>query len=719
MSARMNDQTSRVHISRSPDMLVHYISSRTVYAEQLEGSRWVGRYWSASGIIETPDALTKVHRDAPTQAFALNIDGQSLDWGWTVGGVQASPLGAGQQAAVELIHATRPVKVVVRTHTDGSSFLTRWLDITNTGTTPAALANVDVFSGALRNGFALRGGTFEDTPFQVGHFTGNHANNEGRLVWAPLRNAVAMKLFAAGPYATGGYQSPYFIVASHASSEHFVFYLGWSGPWRAEIFCDATLREILHVRLGPDAPAPQRVLAPGETISTPKVHIGCIHGDLDHIVQASHTHIRRSVFLTSPRMPRPLVTHNSYGSCGLDALTEESILRDVELAHELGCEVYMMDAGWYGKGPDSRRSQHYYTRFMGDWVPGEWFPRGLKPMIDAIKNRGMLFGLWLEPEALGLESETYRQHPDWIAKREGRPQGHALERLTLDLTQTQVAQWLESELHRMIREYDVDVIRFDGAPMWHHLGERHHEGFNENTIWRHYETLYGIMERMRDRFPNLLIENCCGGGGRLDLGMLSRSHRTQITDYAGTPGNIKVLNGLSLMLPPEYCLVWPFYPNVRAALANLDFIFRAVLFGDPCFLGLTRRIADQHPGYVAAAKRYIHLYKTFVAPLLPGCRVYHHTPLVRVEPPDLTPHCVWEYVAADGRSAMIGIFKLSDAPVPIRVHPRGLDAGRRYRVTFDNAPATAEVDGFTLMNHGLNIPLSQALTSELVCLNVI
>jgi alpha-galactosidase len=714
----MKEDISRIIISNSPVPQMHYISGRTVYCEQFDGTKLIGKYWSANGMIEDGEHITTFHRDTPSQAFSLNLDGQELDWGWTFVSASESEVGGRRQAKVELSHTLRPVKVVVCTEMDGTSFLMRWLEITNTGSAPAALSSLDIFSGVLLSGSALRASTFEETPIQVGRFLGNAWAQEGRFAWEPLRNAVASGLYAAGPYGTGGFQSPYFILASRNTSEHFVFYLGWSGEWKAEITCDTILREMLHVGVGPSSPSPMRMIRSGETIKTPKVHIGYLSGDLDTVVQASHNHIRRSVIPKSPRMPRPLVTQNSYGSCGLDALTEESVLGDVELAHELGCEVYMMDAGWFGKGPGERRSQPLYPRFMGDWVPGSWFPRGLKPIVDSIKKKGMMFGLWIEPEAIGLESEIYKQHPDWIVKREGKPVPHFAERLNIDFSNPEVAVWIESELVRIIRDYGVDVIRFDGAPMSNHIGERTEAGYTENITWRHYELLYGIMERLMVKFPDLLIENCCGGGGRLDLGMLSRSHRTQISDHSGMPRNLQILNGITLMLPPEYCLVFPFYPNVRSNLANLDSVFRSALFADFCNLGITKRIEDQHPSYLAMAKRYISLYKKFVAPLLSDCRIYHHTPVVRMEDPK-TPYCVWEYVSADAKSAMIGIFKITDAAESCRFVARGLDVGKKYRVTFDNSGTTAEVDGYSLMQQGITVNLPCALSSELLILELI
>jgi alpha-galactosidase len=708
------DETALVSLTGSPNPQMHYVSGATVYAERFTGTKLVGRYWSATGCIDDTEQFPPFGIDVPCHAFTMELDGQSLDWGWRLVSAEREPLDRGAGASVRLAHTVRPVAVRVRTEVDGTGFMSRWLEITNTANRPAALASLDVFSGVLVSGAALGEPDFEKTPFRLGRFAGNAWAQEGRFVWEPLANGVSTGLRAAGPYGTSGYQDPYFLLASARTSEIFAFYLGWSGLWKAEILCDTTLRHTLHVRLGPAAPAPMRLLDPGETIVTPKVHVGCFRADLDGCVQASHEHIRRSVIPRSTRMPMPLVTHNSAGSMGLDRLDEEKTLADVELAASLGAQVYMIDAGWFGKGPADQRAKAPYPRFMGDWVPGEWYPNGLAPIVQSVKRRGMLFGLWIEPEGIGLESEIYRRHPEWIVKREGAPLPHLAERLNLDYTNPEVRQWVEAELLRVIGEYGVDVIRFDGAPMSAYIGERMSGGYTENILWRHYEFLYGLMERLAERFPELLIENCCGGGGRLDLGILSRSHRTQITDEARPPRIVQILNGITLMLPPEHTMVFPFLPGWREQAADLDSAFRLAMFSGFYNLGWTSRIDGQHPGYLAGLKRSLALYKSFLAPLMPGCRVFHHTPLVRVDGPEKSSWCVLEYAAADGSRAAVGLFKLSEAPEPFLLRPRGLDASAVYSVRRDNDGGEAEIPASDLSRQGLEVRLERALSSELV-----
>jgi len=661
----MNKNNSvKIAVSQSPNPEMHYVSGLTLYREQFANGKLIGKRWSANGRTGPEEGFSEPKIDVPCQAFSLNIDGQSLDWGWEFISADVTERDGKRLGTIELRHTVRPVGIKVLTEVDGTSFLSRWLEITNIGNAPVSLSSLDVFSGVLASGSAIPREDFQKTPYLLGRFTGNNWAQEGRFVWDPLVNGVVTCLQPMGPYGTCGYQCPYFLLSNRYTPEFFAFYLGWSGQWKAEILCDTTLQRILHMRIGPTAAAPMRILKTGKTITTPKVHIGYLTSDLDGCIQASHRHIRSSVFLVSPKMKRPLLTHNSY-FLGFDNLDESAILSDIDLACELGAEVYMIDAGWYGRASDERRKSGPYPRLMGDWVPGEWFPRGFSPIVKRIREKGMLFGLWIE-----------------------------------------------SELIRVIKDYHVDIIRFDGAPMSSHIGERIEDGYIENITWRHYETLYAIMENLVKQFPNLLIENCCGGGGRLDLGILSRSHRTQITDETRPPRTVQILNGISMMLPPEFCFMYPPLEN-KFGPYDMDFLFRVILFTG-FYYGVHM---EENPDYLAGLKRYINLYKNFVAPMLPGCKVYHHTPVIRLEDEEgekPTPYCVWEYTSADCNTALVGVFKLTAAPEPYRFHPKGLINDRKYRLTFDNSASTCIMDGYTIREQGILVNLPGPLTSELI-----
>src|SRR5581483_3293929 len=118
----------------------------------------------------------------------------------------------------------------------------------------------------------------------------------------------------------------------------------------------------------------------------------------------------------------------------------------------------------------------------------------------------------------------------------------------------EVAAWMESEIARLIQKYDLDMFRIDYNSTAEEGGNRMKDGFLENTQWRHVETLYAIFDRLRQRFPRVIFQNCAGGGGRLDYGMMHRFQNTELSDWLRAPRGLKILNGMTWVLPPEILL---------------------------------------------------------------------------------------------------------------------------------------------------------------------
>ncbi|MDD5599118.1 MAG: GH36 C-terminal domain-containing protein, partial [Victivallaceae bacterium] len=151
---------------------------------------------------------------------------------------------------------------------------------------------------------------------------------------------------------------------------------------------------------------------------------------------------------------------------------------------------------------------------------------------------------------------------------------------------------------------------------------------------------------------------------------------------------------------------------------DLDFLFRVIMFTGFYLGGIPAR----SPGFQSKLKQYITLYKNFMAPLLSDCRVYHHTPVVRLEGEkgeEPTPYCVWEYTSQDAGTAAVGIFKLTDVSRSYHFYSKGIDVGRKYRVSFDNNKSSCIVDGYILQQQGMEVNLSAALTSELILFEAI
>ncbi|MCC7352791.1 MAG: alpha-galactosidase [Anaerolineae bacterium] len=700
-----------VHLVMEPVPVISYRTALTVYEESIMGGRFVGRGWNASGHINyyDPDALRFNPNKHPTpQAFWLEVDGQLLASHWEWKGLEKQDVERGLHAVVTLEHKVRPVTVRVHTLLDGTSVIVRWLEVTNRGTQPASLSAVYPWSGVLQSTPRWRAHLPDKNAplYSVGYMANHHWGDEGNFQWQPLPSAGYR---VDGRFRRNRHRHPMFILVNNATGEYFNGQLAWSGGYSFEFDLDADLGTTdgaarLFFRAGLDAPAPLRIIAPGETVATPEVHLGLTTGDLDTSINAMHDHLRASVLMPPSRGRGGWVE----GAIGPEQpFTLENVYYEMDTAAAVGCEVYFLDAG-------------YYVTDQNDWWPtvGDWqidpvhFPQGLKPVRDRAHEKGMLFGLWMDAERIGSKSRTAQEHPEWWAV-EYDGVGHSWN--VLDLTQPVVARWMEDQIVRLITENELDFFRLDynAAAMtpgyW-----TSRDGFVENSAWRYYEALYAIYKRLRARFPNVIFENCAGGGGRTDLGLVRHFDHTWTSDWSIAGRHFSITNGMTMALPPP--LVDRQYGGGGAGgymSSDGDYRARMCLFGRPTIGWVGPAGTARNPLLVAQVRHMADLYKKFVRPFLNDGRIYHHTPTF--DGPEPQGWGVLELASRDRARGIAGVFQLSSPRGPeYLLRLRGLDASRRYQVTWDNSGQVSEVDGFVLMKQGIVIRLEGALTSELL-----
>lgn len=689
---------------------ISYRSGLNVYEESLFKGSFVGRGWNASGYVPYYDGRLDPGAQALPQAFWLEVDGQALlhDWEWVA--CETTPTGTGHHTVITLKHGVRPVTVAVHTELDGTAILTRWLAVTNTGSAPAALGAVASWSGVLQQTarWRLHLGDTGQPLYSVGYAGNPHWGNEGDFGWHDLPEAAYR---VEGRYRRDRHRHPWFVLRNNATGEHFVGQLAWSGGYSFEFDLDADAGTTdqaarLYFRGGPDAPAPQRIIAPGETITTPAMHLGPVFGDLDAALQAMHDHVRRSVMRPQAR------GHGGWIESGIGPeieITAEEVVHAIECAADFGAEVFFIDASWYA----APRGNWWST--VGDWtVNTDRFPGGLQPFRDLARSKGMLFGLWMDAERIGAESQVAKAHPDWLAAAydgERRLGG------MLDLTRPEVAQWMENQISRVISENELDFFRLDYNT---HPGiglRSERDGYVENGYWRYYEAQYAIYERLRERFPDVIFENCAGGGGRTDLGLVRHFCHTWVTDWQLAPRSFTITNGMTMALPPEYVdrLIGGQSGYTRA---ELEFQDRLLLFVRPTIGFPKPRGANWNPQQLASLRHFVDLYKGVARPIMATGRIYHHTP--EFQGPEPHGWGVLELASNDRTRALCGLFQLSAPTEPeYRLRLRGLDVGRRYSVTFDNTGQTAAVEGVVLMHEGLTVRLEGALTSELLVIEAV
>ncbi len=407
-----------VHVELEPAITVAYRSHLTVYEESLINGQLVARGWNGAGFISPwEDCRLDPAKHHTPFTFWLEIDGQLVHSHWEWGGVRQDEIDGKLHVVVDLKHAVRPITVQVHTVLDGTPILTRWLEITNTADTPATLSAAYPWTGVLQ--FSPRRETFEaaesERLYSVGYMHATRWGQEGDFRWHPLPVA---NYGIPGKLSRTPHRHPMFVLRNQLTGEHFICQLAWSGGFNFEFNLDATYNDEytggtssttnLFFKAGPEGPAPQRILAPGETITTPEVHLGMVLGDLDTTVQAMHDHLRRSVFLPEVR------TRLAPVEAGIGPeleITEERVFEFIEVGAKLGAEVFFIDASWYAPANSA------WWDTVGDWEVGSRFPKGLAPFRERAHALGMKFGLWMEAEQFAKSARNLAEHPDFIARK--------------------------------------------------------------------------------------------------------------------------------------------------------------------------------------------------------------------------------------------------------------------------------------------------------------
>ena len=223
-----------------------------------------------------------------------------------------------------------------------------------------------------------------------------------------------------------------------------------------------------------------------------------------------------------------------------------------------------------------------------------------------------------------------------------------------------------------------------------------------------------MFDRLRDQFPKVAFQNCAGGGGRLDWGMMRRFDNTELSDWMRPPRGLKILNGMTWVLPPEI-LLRTFGSEVGdlAGDGDVDTQLRAALIALPIFRGISPSLEELNPLLGSKIRHAITLYKSTFRPILTGCLVYHHTPLTPLL--KASPWLVLEYTSADASRSLVTLFRTSNlGDSTYRFRPRGLDFSRNYRLSLGNSGQTVELSGDRLLQADIPVRLEGVGTSEVL-----
>jgi alpha-galactosidase len=281
----------------------------------------------------------------------------------------------------------------------------------------------------------------------------------------------------------------------------------------------------------------------------------------------------------------------------------------------------------------------------------------------------------------------------------------------LDLAKPEVKAYVESQIIRLIERYQLDMFRLDYNVSAIEGGFNIKDGVYENSLWRHVEAIYDIFERIGKRYPLLQLENCASGGGRTDIGMVSKFTTTWISDWFNMPRTVRILNGMSLALPPEYL-------NRTFAViegSNADTQMHVAIMAHPTIIGVAHTLAEANPILMEIVRKYIRIYKEFIRPFHRTTKVYHHNPVIPGG--DGAGWCAIEYVSKDQKKAIACVFRLVNADDEMySLKFRGLNPNCEYEVQVQPGGEVFASMGYKLCREGMEIRLDTALTSRLFLL---
>ena len=390
-----------------------------------------------------------------------------------------------------------------------------------------------------------------------------------------------------------------------------------------------------------------------------------------------HRIIRENVCRGKFRDTRRPVLINNWEATYFD-FNQEKILALAGKAKAIGVELMVLDDGWFGKRDLDNCS-------LGDWVVDKRkLPDGLESLCRKVNDLGMQFGLWFEPEMVSPDSELYRAHPDWCIHIDGRPRTQARKQLILDLTRTEVCDYIIESVCAVLNSCPISYVKWD---MNRHMTEIPRKGF----VHQYILGLYRVLEEITSRFPDILFESCSGGGGRFDAGMLYYMPQTWTSDDTDAVERLYIQEGTALVYPLSTMGAHiSAVPNHQVGrITPVAFRSKVAMMGR---FGLELDLGKLDEETLETLAGEIEQYKTYQQDI-------HQGDLYRLLSPYKGRTAAYEIVS--DKRVLVFILNIAGAPcqAPLRLKLQGLKPEMQYR----DAASGVMYEGSTLM--GAGIPL--------------
>ena len=418
----------------------------------------------------------------------------------------------------------------------------------------------------------------------------------------------------------------------------------------------------------------------------PEVILTCSNQGLGKLSQNLQRCIRKNLCRGKYKEKVRPVLINSWEACYFD-FTGEDIYHLAEQAKDLGIDMVVLDDGWFGSRNDDNSG-------LGDWKVNEEKLQGsLGDLISRINALGVKFGLWFEPEMVNEDSDLYREHPDWALMIPGRNPVRSRNQLVLDFSRKEVVDGIFGQISAVLDNANIEYVKWD-------MNRSLMDVFSVMTkdqgrvMYDYVLGLYDFLDRMVNRYPDLLIEGCSGGGGRFDAGMLYYTPQIWCSDNSDAIDRLRIQYGTSFGYPVSamgaHVSAVPNHQTGRITpLHTRGVVAMSGTFGyELDLLKLTEEEKDEVRSQIGEFRKY--------APLIQNGRYY------RLTDPFKSEVCAWEIVGNSQEEVLLNVVmeEIHGNMTVNYVQLRGLDESALYK-----EQTTGRIySGAALMHGGMPLP---------------
>ena len=417
--------------------------------------------------------------------------------------------------------------------------------------------------------------------------------------------------------------------ADERGGEAYGFNFVYSGNFLDEAEVDCTGATRVQIGLGGDNFSWR--LESGESFVTPEAVMTYSSCGIGQMSRNFHSFIRTHILPPEPFDKRPVVL-NTWEACFFD-INEAEMMRFAKAAADSGIDMLVMDDGWFGERNNDNAG-------LGDWFENkEKFKDGLASFVQKVKSHRIKFGIWIEPEMVNPDSELYRAHPDWCISCKNLPHMESRQQLVLDLGNPDVLAYLKDAFSGVFDGVPIDYFKWDANRHLSGVGslclppERQGE-----AAYRYMLGVYELYRFFREHFPNAMIENCSGGGGRYDLGMMKYSTMIWTSDNTDPVARIKIQYSSMLGYPAATMSCHVSKHKLCEDDNEMRYRYHVALGGA---LGYELHLPNASDKLRAAVKKQISDYRVYedlilrgdyyslLNPFETGCGAYYYTDTAR------------------------------------------------------------------------------------------